>query len=62
MHSLFVNGTPIPTKSIVTNFSDDNQYAQAYGSISSATGILRSCQWNLISTEWLGVFILAGLT
>ncbi len=50
-YSLFVNGTPVPNESIVTNFSDGNQYAQAYASIFSATGILHSTQGNLISTE-----------
>lgn len=50
-YSLYVNGTPIPNDSLVTEFANGNQFARAYASIFEATGILHSTQGNLISPE-----------
>lgn len=50
-YSLFVNGTPIPNESLVTDFSSGNQFARAYATIFSATGILHSTQGNLVCSD-----------
>lgn len=59
--SLYVNGTLIPNETILMDFSGGNQYARAYATIFSATGILHTPQGNLISLEKYknGCFLIA---
>lgn len=61
-YSLYVNGTPVPNETIVTDFTGGNQFSRAYASIYSATGILHTSQGNLISLEQFknGCFIIAS--
>lgn len=42
--SLFVNGAAVPNESIITKFKDSHQYAKAYSTIFSATGLINSPQ------------------
>lgn len=49
--SLYVNGTPVPNETILTNFSEGRQFARAYASIFTATGILNTAQGNLLTQE-----------
>lgn len=59
--SLYVNGTPMPNETIVTNFTAGSQYARAYASIFSATGLLNTAQGNLVTQEKFrnGSFLIA---
>ena len=49
--SLYVNGTPIPNETIMTDFSRGNQFSRAYASIFASTGILHTSQGNLVTRE-----------
>lgn len=59
--SLYVNGIPTPSESILTRFSDSEEYARAYASIFSATGLLHSSQGNLVTKNMYshGYFMIA---
>lgn len=61
-YSLYVNGTPVPNETIITDFSSGHQYSRAYASIFSATGILHASQGNLINLEQFknGYFLIAS--
>lgn len=60
--SLFVNGTPVPNETILTDFTSGSQFTKAYASIFSATGILHSSQGNLITKDQFknGSFLIAS--
>lgn len=60
--SLFVNGTPVPNESIRTDFNSGMQYARAYSTIFSATGLLHTSQGNLITKDGFknGSFLIAS--
>lgn len=60
-YSLYVNGTPTPNETIITDFDTGNQYSRAYTSIFSAMGILHTSQGNLISQKQFknGSFLIA---
>lgn len=59
--SLFVNGCPIPNESITTDFNSGMQFARAYSTIFSASGLIHTSQGNLISKDDFknGSFIIA---
>lgn len=60
--SLFMNGTAIPNDTIITNFKDGSQFARAYSSLFSATGILNTPQSITITKEMFrdGYFLIAS--
>lgn len=59
--TLYVNGIPIPTAAIITDFSNNGEYARAYASIFSTTGLLHSSHGNLITKNMFshGYFMIA---
>lgn len=59
--SLYVNGTETPNSSLSMDFTNSTQYARAYASIFSATGLLHSPHGNLITKEMYanGYFMVA---
>lgn len=59
--TLYVNGVPTPSATILTNFSNSEEYSRAYASIFSTTGLLHSSQGNLITKDMYahGYFMIA---
>ena len=59
--SLFVNGSETPSSTLMMDFTNTTQYARAYSTIFSSTGLLHSPHGNLITKDMYanGYFMIA---